>query len=450
MSEPQKQPIDQFDQSTRQNLWWLMILRNLILGGITCVLMLTLYALQYQLPAMPLWIIIATLWVINSLSWLRLQKAYPVNELEIFLHLIIDVIGLTALLYYTGGAANPVAWFFLVPLIITATILPQDYTWYMVGLTSLCYTILILYHIPLPDYYDMTTETNLPAPIAAMQHKYIHDLYVLIMWGGYLVVATFVAYFVVEMARTIKERDHKLAEAREQALRNERLIAMGTLAASAAHEMGTPLGTMAILAGELEREYSSDENPDLHQKMVILREQVDRCKTAFSAMSESAGELRAVSGQVMNTAQYLDEVTQDWHFNRKNVIFHYDIKGVDPAPNIIADNTLTHALINVLDNAADISPKWVGFEADWDANTIKLMISDHGPGFPQNIVDTLGKEPTTSNKLGMGVGLFLTRAIIDRLGGSIHLGNAEHGGACIEIELPAVQVPHPTEQASAG
>jgi two-component system sensor histidine kinase RegB len=322
MSEPQKQPIDQFDQSTRQNLWWLMILRNLILGGITCVLMLTLYALQYQLPAMPLWTIIATLWVINSLSWLRLQKSYPVNELEIFLHLIIDVIGLTALLYYTGGAANPVAWFFLVPLIITATILPQDYTWYMVGLTSLCYTILILYHIPLPDYYDMTTETNLPAPIAAMQHKYIHDLYVLIMWGGYLVVATFVAYFVVEMARTIKERDHKLAEAREQALRNERLIAMGTLAASAAHEMGTPLGTMAILAGELEREYSSDENPDLHQKMVILREQVDRCKTAFSAMSESAGELRAVSGQVMNTAQYLDEVTQDWHFNRKNVIFH--------------------------------------------------------------------------------------------------------------------------------
>lgn len=448
MSKSQQQSFDQVEQSTRQNLWWLMILRNLILGGITCVLLLTLYALQYQLPAMPLWTIIATLWVINSLSWVRLQKTYPVNELEIFLHLIIDVIGLASLLYFTGGAANPVAWFFLVPLIITATILPQDYTWYMVGLTSLCYTILIIYHIPLPDYYETATETNLPAPIALLQHKYIHDLYVLIMWGGYLVVATFVAYFVVEMARTIREHDQKLAQAREQALRNERLIAMGTLAASAAHEMGTPLGTMAILAGELEREYPPDKNPDLHQKMVILREQVDRCKTAFSAMSESAGELRAVSGSVMNIVQFLDELTQNWHSNRKNVVFHYVIKGVEPTPNIIADNTLTHALINVLDNAADISPKWVGLEADWNTTTVKLFITDHGPGFPQNIVDILGKEPTTSNKLGMGVGLFLTRAIIERLGGSIHLGNAEHGGACIEIELPTVHVQQPAEQTS--
>ncbi len=436
------------EQSIRQNLWWLMILRNLILGGITCVLLLTLYALQYQLPTMPLWTIIATLWIINSISWFRLQKSYPVVELELFLHLIIDVIGITALLYYTGGAANPVAWFFLVPLIITATILPQDYTWYMVGITSICYTLLILYHIPLPDYYDMTAESNLPAPMVALQHKYIHDLYVLIMWGGYLVVATFVAYFVVEMSRTIKESDNKLAQAREQALRNERLIAMGTLAASAAHEMGTPLGTMAILAGELEREYSLDRDPDLHKKMVILREQVDRCKTAFSAMSESAGELRAVSGRVMKICDYLDGVTQDWQSNRKSVVFHYQINGTDPCPDIIADHTLTHALFNVLDNAADVSPKWVGFEAKWTADIVNIEISDRGPGFPQNIVDTLGNEPTKSNKLGMGVGLFLTRAIIERLGGSIHLGNAQDGGACIEIELPTVHVQQPVEQMS--
>lgn len=446
MNQAQQEPPD---QSIRQNLWWLMILRNLILGGITCVLLLTLYALQYQLPTLPLWTIIASLWIINSISWFRLQKSYPVIEVELFLHLIIDVIGITALLYYTGGAANPVAWFFLVQLIITATILPQDYTWYMVGITSICYTLLIVYHIPLPDYYDMTADSSLPAPMVALQHRYIHDLYVLIMWGGYLVVATFVAYFVVEMARTIKERDQKLAKAREQALRNERLIAMGTLAASAAHEMGTPLGTMAILAGELEREYTSDKNPDLHHKMVILREQVDRCKTAFSAMSESAGELRAVSGKVMNVVEYLDEMTENWQADRKNVAFHYRLKGSEPSPNIIADHTLTHALINVLNNAADISPKWVGFYADWDADAVKIAISDHGPGFPQNIVDTLGKEPTKSNKLGMGVGLFLTRAIIERLGGSIHLHNASHGGACIEIELPTVHIQHPVDKESA-
>jgi len=438
------------DQSIRQNLWWLMILRNLILGGITCVLLLTLYALQYQLPTIPLWTIIAILWIINSISWYRLQKNYPVIELELFLHLIIDVMGITALLYYTGGAANPVAWFFLVPLIITATILPQDYTWYMVGITSICYTLLILYHIPLPDYYDMTAVSTLPAPMVALQHKYIHDLYVLIMWGGYLVVATFVAYFVVEMSRTIKESDQKLAQAREQALRNERLIAMGTLAASAAHEMGTPLGTIAILAGELEREYPPDKDPELHQKMVILREQVERCKTAFSAMSESAGELRAVSGRVMKINDYLDKVTRDWHANRKNIKFHYQLNGIEPAPDIIADHTLTHALFNVLDNAADVSPKWVGFEASWTSELVNIKISDHGPGFPQNIIDTLGNEPTKSNKLGMGVGLFLTRAIIERLGGWIHLGNAQHGGACIEIELPTVQIQQSTQQVSAS
>ncbi|MCH9698835.1 MAG: sensor histidine kinase [Gammaproteobacteria bacterium] len=434
------------DQSIRQNLWWLMILRNLILGGITCVLLLTLYALQYQLPTMPLWTIIATLWIINCVSWYRLQKSYPVVELELFLHLIIDVFGITALLYYTGGASNPVAWFFLVPLIITATILPQDYTWYMVGITSICYTLLIIYHIPLPDYYDMTAESNLPAPMVSLQHKYIHDLYVLIMWGGYLVVATFVAYFVVEMSRTIKESDRKLAQAREQALRNERLIAMGTLAASAAHEMGTPLGTMAILAGELEREYSDADDSELHQNMVIFRQQVDRCKTALSAMSESAGELRAVSGSAMNIRDYLDDVVRDWQSHRKTIKVSYHTEGSEPEPFIIADNTLSQALFNVMDNAADVSPKWVGFTANWTDQLVKIMILDRGPGFPQNIVDTLGHEPTKSNKLGMGVGLFLTRAIIERLGGSIHLGNAPDGGACIEIELPTVDIQEPAEQ----
>ena len=152
------------------------------------------------------------------------------------------------------------------------------------------------------------------------------------MWFGFVLSAGLISYFVVGMANTLRERDRKLAEAREQALRDERLVALGTLAAGAAHELGTPLGTMAILTRELRDDYPITQFNDLHSKLSILRDQVDRCKEALSVISASTGEARAESGHPMAVDCYLREMIDQWSNQRPDVALEYRPQTAHPPP----------------------------------------------------------------------------------------------------------------------
>jgi two-component system sensor histidine kinase RegB len=240
---------------------------------------LSVYGLGIGLPEYQLWLVVLASGAFNVYTSIRLETDDPVTELEIFSQISIDVFTIAALLYLTGGASNPITWVFLLPLIITAIMLPQAYAWYMVILTTSLYTMLIAFNVPLPSI-----EPHMPDPTPLLhtdvenykmlQHAHIMNdksyfsLHMFGMWFGFVFSAGLVAYFVVELARTLRDQERSLAEARENALRDERVIALGTLAASAAHDMGTPLGTIAIVAHELEQEYPSHRYPDLYEKNV--------------------------------------------------------------------------------------------------------------------------------------------------------------------------------------
>jgi len=260
------------------------------------------------------------------------------------------------------------------------------------------------------------------------------------MWFGFVFSAGLVAFFVVELSKTLKERERSLADARENALRNDRVVSLGTLAASAAHDMGTPLGTMAILVHEMELEYSDSKFSDLHSKMKIMNQQIGRCKDALSLLSESAGEMRAESGKPMSLIEYIDEVLHQWRAYNTTSKLNLNITptAVDINARIIADRTLTHSIINILNNAAEVSPadKGIDFSIDWDYQLLQLQIRDFGPGFPDEIVKLAGKQPVVSSKQGLGVGLFLTSTTINRLGGNITFSNMDSGGASVVITLP--------------
>jgi two-component system sensor histidine kinase RegB len=237
----------------------------------------------------------------------------------------------------------------------------------------------------------------------------------------------------------LRDQERYLAEARENALRDERVVSLGTLAASAAHDMGTPLGTIAIVAHELEQEYPIHRFPDLHDKVLIMQEQIDRCKAALSVMSASAGEMRAESGRVMPLTEYIDSVLNQWRTHKPGVKLNLFINPCVAADaKIIAERTLTHSIVNILNNAAEASPPELGieFHASWDMNLAHIKIRDYGPGLPPELVGLAGKQPVISKKHGLGVGLFLTYSTINRLGGKIYFYNLESGGACVEITLP--------------
>ncbi len=410
------------DNSAWMNLRWFFVLRNLLICVEAISVMISVYGLDVPLHQNALTGIITLQVCLNFYTWLRLDHDRPVAASELCIQLACDILTITGILYFTGGATNPLTWFFLLPLIIAAIVLPQTFTWYLVIFASSCYTVLMLYYEPLPLIVPMTLA-DVPQQHdhhVMMDHDDIR-VHVFGMWFGFVFSAVLVAYFVVGMADSLRKLDRKLANVREQALRNERVVALGTLAAGAAHEMGTPLGTMAILIHDMEKEYQHAGSEELYQKMKILREQVNRCKAALSVMSASAGAVRAESGRIMPISRYIDEVVASWQQQGLVTELDYRKLGFEPSPNILAERTLTHALINILNNSSDASPHGIKLRIRWTFQYAIMDILDEGPGISPAISATLGKDPVSSKEHGLGVGLFLAFAAIERLGGKIEM-----------------------------
>jgi two-component system sensor histidine kinase RegB len=434
-----------------QNLKWLFILRNLMILGECLLVVMFVYVLDISIPEQQLWLVIVAIIAFNAYTSMRLQTDDPVTELEVFSQICIDVFSIAALLYLTGGASNPITWVFLLPLIITAIMLPQSYAWYMVILTTSMYSILIAFNVPLPDIEPHMPDTNALHQSVEMSDfeylkqmhsigdKHYYNLHMFGMWFGFVFSAGLVAFFVAEMARMLKLRERSLAEAREKALRDERVVALGTLAATAAHDMGTPLGTIAIVVHELMQDYPVKHFPEFNEKMEILQNQVNRCKEALSLMSASAGEMRAESGKMMRVSDYIDNVITQWRSHKPTAKLKFIIDpNINAIAEIIAEQTLTHTIINILNNAAEATNAKHGieFHAAWTNKELSVKIRDYGPGFPRELIEYAGEQPVISKNKGLGVGLFLAYSTINRLGGNISINNLETGGACVEITLP--------------
>jgi len=420
--------VDNEDGLARQNLRRLFILRNITIACICVgiVLAITVFSMKMSLPSVAF--VIAMLCILNLWTGWRLKTGHQYSDTELFIQLVLDVAGLSGIFYFTGGATNPFVWFLLLPLIIAATLLPRKKTWLMAALTILSYSLLL--------YHGSGQESGQDsAQLAHMENHSGFQMHIFGMWVGFVMSAGFVAIFIVGMAHGLRERDRKLAEAREQVLQNERLVALGTLAAGAAHELGTPLGTMAILATDMEQE-SVTHYPELHDSLKLFSQQIARCKEALSVISASAGVSRAEEGHAMPVDAFLEQLTADWGKQRPGAGLDYRVTSSQTRCRIIAERTLLQALINILNNAADVSTSPVELEAKWNEKILKLAIADRGPGVHQAIHDTLGKQPVTTKDEGMGVGLYLAHASIKRMGGTLKIANRAGGGTVTHITLP--------------
>jgi two-component system sensor histidine kinase RegB len=255
-----------------------------------------------------------------------------------------------------------------------------------------------------------------------------------------------VAFFLTRMATALRERERQLATAREAVLRNEQILSLGTLAAGAAHQLGTPLATMAVLLRELELSHGGDDA--LRGDLRLLREQVDRCKRTISRILASAGQARDESLGAVALDGYLRHLLDDWQILRPRVALRVDLKGPRPVPAIAADRTLAQALLNLLDNAADANGshlETVVFTAEWDAENCRIEILDQGPGLRGEATSRLGEAFFTTKAAGdgqqaggVGIGLFLSNATIQRFGGTVELFNRAGGGVRTRVTLPLV------------
>ncbi len=417
--------------TTQRNLRRLAGLRAVSIAVQALLVVIALRGLHLDLPVLPLALILLGYSLWNGFTLWRARQPRPVSDNEFLLQLVVDALALTGVLYFTGGATNPFAWFYLLPLMIAATLLPKRRVWFMAALTITCYSLLMAFHVPLVPAGGMA--------MGHMEHDNGFSQHVFGMWFGFVLSAGLVSYFVTNMANTLRARERVLAEAREQALRDERLVALGTLAAGAAHELGTPLGTMALVVDDLLLDHPAEREPELHAQLALLREQLDRSKQALSVISASAGEPRADGGDAEAADRYLQGLFEAWRVTRPGVDARLMLEGDGPAPRLLADHALDQALRNILNNAADASAQGVELHARWNARQLTIEVLDCGPGLDQAAASSAGKDLYSSKAQGLGVGLFLAHAVIERLGGRISHRDRPHGGTCTCITLPTLE-----------
>lgn len=358
----------------------------------------------------------------------RLGRPWPVTDIEFFAQLLVDVGGLSALLYASGGATNPFVSYYLVPLVIAATVLPWRYTLTLALICIGAYSALLFFYVPLPLFLPSSGHFH---------HGGTLSPHILGMWCNFALSAVLITFVVVRMASTLRDQQRELNARREDALHSEQLLAVATLAAGTAHELGTPLGTMTLLIDEIQNGLDARHSSatQLRTDIATLRQQTQICRATLKKLIDTAETHRQQQHTDQQADMFLGELLERWQVVRPDARFHLQI-AAGPVPAIRVDETLRQAIMHLLDNGADTQSGPLELQLDWDEHHLELHIRDHGPGIPLDIAEQLGKPFVTNKGNGLGLGLFLSHATIERCGGDIRLYNHPAGGSEAILRLP--------------
>lgn len=409
-----------------RNLVRLTIVRGITWTGFLIAIIVGVELLAFELPVLAVVSVVIAMGALNIITWWRLGQPRAVDHNEYLLHLLADIAGLTLLFYFTGGATNPFVTYYLVPVTIAAATLPWRHSWIIALVAMAGYSFLMFHYHAIPQLGHINSDSPL-------------SLHVLGMWLNFALSAGLVTFFIYKMADALRRRDQALSRTREAALRNEQVLAVATQAAGTAHELGTPLSTMAVLLNEMENEV--DASSPLGEDIALLRRQVDTCKSRLQHLVSHADRRRMAVPEVRDAQQWLAEVVQRWLVLRPDVSHQLDVAERRGRPWLAVDATLDQALTNLLNNAADANPEQIAIRLDWQDDSVIIDIRDHGPGISLSIADQLGDTFVSTKSKGMGIGLFLTHATINRLGGGVSLYNHPEGGTLTEVILPRSSPP---------
>ncbi|TXH06426.1 MAG: HAMP domain-containing histidine kinase [Nevskiaceae bacterium] len=405
-----------------QNMKQLIELRWIAVIGQVLTILFAELVLRIDLPLAPMIGILSSLIGLNLLSLFRWTTQRRVGNLELMAGLLLDVAALTALLYFSGGASNPFVFLYLLQVTLGAVLLRSWSTWTIVIITCLSFGWLVMHSEPL----------RLPADGIAD----LFQLHIAGMWICFVLNAGLLVVFVSRITRNLRIRDAHLADLRQRDAEQDHIVRMGLLASGAAHELGTPLATLAVILGDWQRMPQFRDDPELCQEIADMQAQVLRCKTIVTGILLSAGEARGESPVFTTIAGFLDALVAEWSARRGFDGLAYEKRFSDDRA-IVSDSALKQIIGNVLDNALDVSPLWVGFSATHDGETLTLTVRDQGPGFVPEMLEHFGKPYHSSKgRPGGGLGLFLVVNVVRKLGGRVSAENAPGGGAVVTLSLP--------------
>ncbi|MDZ4867918.1 MAG: ActS/PrrB/RegB family redox-sensitive histidine kinase [Alphaproteobacteria bacterium] len=422
----------------------LVFVRSLGIIGQIVAIFIVFFGLKYQMPIGQCLMVIAVAIAFNAVMLFLYPSIHMLSEREASAHLAFDIMQLTAMLALTGGIENPFAILYLAPVVISATNLSLTSTLRLALLAFISISVIAFLHWPLP--WDPQNPLLLP------------PLYIAGVWIALTLGIGFCLIYAWRTAEEARLMQTALAATQSALEREQRLSDLGALAAAAAHELGTPLGTIAVVARELERDMPAGSA--WSEDVKLLRSQAERCREILTRLSQQGtGADENTVAQRLPLAALIDEIAEPHRGFGIDVNVHANGTG---ALVVVRNPEVVHGIGNLIENAVDFANTRVDIEAVWTDEKVDMTISDDGTGFNAEILARLGEPYVTSRAglesnrkegapanlhadghAGMGLGFFIAKTLIERIGGTISFGNKPKGGAIVRMSLPRKNLESP-------
>ncbi len=404
-------------------LTWLIRLRWFAMAGQGAAILIAWLGFRLELPAPAILVILSLTIVTNLALMICLRTLEAIPRSLIFAVLLMDVILLTAMLAATGGRHNPFCLLFLIHVAMAVVVLPVRWTWTIFGVSLVCYSLLFVAYVPLSET-PTTPRWMLPAG----------------GWVAVAIAAGLIVYFIGRLRATLHDREEQMAALQQRMTLSERLASLTTLAAGAAHELGTPLGTIAVVTHELERQAVRLNLPQQAIEDVrLIREEVTRCRRILDRMNIDNLQRSDEPAVTLTVDELLHEVRQELQPGHEAML---DVT-IDPMLHTmtVRRDALVQTIGILVQNAFDASEQdrtRVSLQLQLEGGEIRVTVEDRGIGMSDEQMKHLG-EPFVTTKgpqRGMGLGLFLARLMAEHMRGRLKLRSAVGKGTTSVLSFP--------------
>jgi two-component system, sensor histidine kinase RegB len=394
----------------------LCTLRSVGVAGQAITIFIVSRAMGVDLPQTPLWAGVCFLAAFNAYATWRAAQPRDASHRELFGHLLVDIVVLAWQIGWSGGLENPFSSLFLLPIALSILALPTRFIWATAAASLLGFGLSVFFGRALPHVHGAMTD-------AFSLHKAG-------MLVNFLVSAAVMLVFFARLAALWREREKEVATLRERFTRNEGIVALATHAASVAHELNTPLATLTIMVDDLAE---SPGQPVTLEDADTMRMLIDQCRDRVRALAAPAHE--GAADALVN----LEGVIDRWLLVRPTIDL---VRSGSIAGHERVDASVGHLLQALLNNAADASEQAgvakVALHLEVRDGTLNGEIRDYGPGFGDTVPVLPATLFRTNKPQGLGVGLALSHATVERLGGELSMRAASDGrGVSVIFRLPA-------------
>jgi two-component system, sensor histidine kinase RegB len=419
----------------------LIRLRWLAVFGQTAAVVVVYDGLDFDLPLWPCLAVIGLYAWLNIALRLRFRGNQRLEPNRSAWLLAVDIAELALLLFLTGGLQNPFVFLILGPVLISATALPARMTFMIAGLAILAATILMFVHYPLP--WSNEEPLELPQP------------YMVGVWLALLLCIGYISIYAWQIIEESRQLAEALTATEIVLTREQHLTQLDGLAAAAAHELGTPLSTIALVSRELEKAlgpvspYADD--------VKLLREQVQRCGDILGKLSQLPGPGEPF--ERMKLSSLIEEVVAPHRYFGVTIAITMP-KDAGDEPEVARNPAIMYGLGNLVENAIDFAREQVEVVAEWSADKVTVTINDDGPGFPPEIMDRMGEPFVTGRRRrqraanenpGLGLGFFIAKTLLERSGATLALDNRQfpQRGAIVRVRWGRADFERPLVGAAA-